>query len=65
MVHHEHKHAPGSHPSGYVHHEAECPYCRSGGFKSKDEELSALEKFKQELGDQIKDIERRMDELKR
>lgn len=62
---HEHHHEPGSHPSGFVHHAGECPYCKHGVFKSNDEEIRALEQFKKEIGEQLSDIDRRIADLKK
>jgi uncharacterized protein (DUF2225 family) len=66
-MHHEeehgHHHEPGSHPSGFVHHAGECPYCHHGKFKSKEEEVGALQKFKEDISRQLNYIDKRIEEL--
>ncbi len=57
--HHEHPH-----PGGFKHH-GECPYCKTGGASmSKEEEISALQKFKDEISEQINFVDERIDELR-
>lgn len=68
MSHHEGHHgghAPGTHPVGYRHHAGECPYCKSGGFKTKEEEIDALEKYRKDIGEEIAYIDRRLEELRK
>ena len=62
---HEHRHEAGSHPKGYRHHMGECPYCRSGGFKTREEEIEALESYKRDIGEEIAFIDRRLEELRK
>lgn len=63
--HHGHRHEHGPHPGGFEHHMGECPYCKHGEFKSKEDEISALEQFKKDISDQMAYIDRRLDELKK
>lgn len=72
MTHHEghheehgHHHRPGTHPGGYQHHMGECPYCKSGGFKTKEEEIDALESYKKDIGEQMAYVDRRLEELRK
>jgi len=43
----------------------ECPYCRSGGFKTREEEIEALERYKRDIGEEIAFIDRRLEELRK
>jgi hypothetical protein len=63
--HHEHHHQPESHPGDFEHHAGECPYCKHGKFGSKDEEIDALKKFREDVNTQLSDIDRRIEELKK
>lgn len=67
MTHHEghHEHKPGSHPGGFEHHAAECPYCKHGGFSNKDAEIDALQKYREDINRQLSYVERRIEELKK
>ncbi len=62
---HEHHHGEGTHPAGYHHHMGECPYCKSGGFKTKDDEINALESYKRDISEQMAYVERRLEELRK
>ena len=69
MTHHEGQHGHGHeheypHPSGFKHH-GECPYCKSGGAMSKEEERSSLERFKKDIQSQLEHVEKRLDELRK
>jgi hypothetical protein len=61
--HHGHEHEY-PHPGGFKHH-GECPYCKSGGTMSKEDEISALEKFKKEINDQLAFVNKRIGELQK
>ena len=68
MTHHEghhegHGHHYG-HPGGYRHHMGECPDCKSGGFKTKEEEIEALDGYKKDIGEQMTYVDRRLEELR-
>jgi hypothetical protein len=62
---HEHQHEPGSHPGGFEHHAGECPYCKHGEFRNKDEEIDALKKYREDINGQLSYIDRRIEELKK
>lgn len=62
---HEHHHEPGSHPGGFEHHAAECPYCKHGGFRSKEEEIDALKKYREDIDRQKAYIDRRIEDLRK
>jgi hypothetical protein len=65
MTHHEGHHGHAPHPGGFEHHRGECPYCKHGEFKSKQDEISALENFKKDIGEQLKNVDRRIEELRK
>jgi len=43
----------------------ECPYCKSGGFRTKEEEIKALESYKNDINEQMAYVERRLEELRK
>jgi hypothetical protein len=70
MTHHEgghghaHEHHEHPHPGGFKHH-GECPYCKTGeASMSKEEEISALEKYKNEISEQLNFVDKRIEELR-
>jgi hypothetical protein len=43
----------------------ECPYCKGGGFKTKEEEIEALESYKKDISEQMAYVDRRLEELRK
>jgi len=69
MTHHEghpeHSRGHGTHPVGYEHHASECPYCKHGDFRNREEEADALQKYREDVNKQLSYIDRRLEELKK